>query len=427
MHPRLTGGVRERLKHFLRPEISMLRFSFEGAVAVGLALTAIITPAFSAPKSPPPADCSFAPEEDKADGIITACTSLIRTRGVSDKQISNAYNNRGVAYSNKGQLDLAIADYTEAIKADPSDDAPFNNRGGAFLQKGDYDKAIADFSEVLKIDKAFISAYAGRGNAFLGKKDYRNAIADFDEVIRMDPTGGLFGYGAYMGLGDAYNALGDSPKAISVYTQAIGKVVNPEAFFLERGLVEQQTNDTSRAIVDYNEAVKRNPSLAISSPYDNEISDQSPIELRYALAFKVLGNGFLAEGNNGAAIENYDQAIKLYPQYAAAINNRGVALLNKTEYGSAIVEFYSAIKLNPKFAFAYNNRANAFFKLGKLSEALSDYTTALSLNPKLATALYPRALIEETQGDKAAATRDRAAAIALDPAIEKKFVGYKVQ
>ena len=404
----------------------MPRFSLDGAIAVGLALIVTTAPTFSAPKSPQPADCSFAPEKDKADAIIAACTSVILTHGVSDKQVANAYNNRGVAYSNKGQLDLAIADYTEAIKADPSNDSPFNNRGGVFLQKEDYDKAIADFSEVLKIDKAFISAYSGRGRAFLGKKNYKNAIADLDEVIRIDPTGGLLGYGAYMGLGAAYNALGDSPKAISIYTQAIAKVANPEGFFLERGLVHQRLNDASEATADYNEAVKRNPSLATGSPYDSEISDQSRIELRYALAFKVLGNGRLAEGDNDAAIENYDQAIRLYPQYVAAINNRGVALLNKADYGSALVEFYSAIKLSPKFPFAYNNRANAFFKLGKLNEALSDYTIALSLNPKLATALYPRALIEEMRGDKAAAMRDRAAAIALDPTIEKKFADYKV-
>ena len=32
-----------------------------------------------------------------------------------------AYYNRGIAYGNKGELDKAIADFTEAIRLDPKD------------------------------------------------------------------------------------------------------------------------------------------------------------------------------------------------------------------------------------------------------------------------------------------------------------------
>ncbi len=383
----------------------------------------------SVPKPLPSQNCYFAleKEKEKADEIIAACSALIRTKGLSSKPLADAYNSRGIAYASKGQLDLAIADYTDAIAANPSDDTPFNNRGAIFLLKGDFDKAIADFSEVLKLDKTFISAYWNRGNAFAGKKDYLHAISDYNEVLRIDPTGGIFGYGAYMGLGHSYVAMGDLKKAISIYTEAIGKVLSPAGFFLERGLVYRQMSDTPQMLADYNEAVRRNPALAVGGPYDAGISDQSSIDLRYALAFKVFGNSFLEENNNDAAIELYDEAIKLYPEYAAAINNRGVALLNKAEYASALVEFNSATKFSPKFAIAYNNRGNAYFKLGRLDEAMADYTTALSLNPKLATALYPLALIEMMNGNKTAAMRDRAAAIALDSQIENKFADYKLK
>jgi tetratricopeptide (TPR) repeat protein len=364
--------------------------------------------------------------KDPPDQVILACTEVIATRGIPTKQLADAYNNRGIAHANKRQFDLAIADYTQALTVDPSNEAAFNNRAARFLVKRDYRQAIADYSETIKLDKDAIGAYWGRGIAYSQEGNFQNAIADYIAVIRIDPTGGIYGYGAYMGLGHAYVATKEFQKAIETYTRAMEKVVTPTAFFLERGLVYRQLHDIADSASDYNEALRRDPKLTIGGPYDPQITDQSPIELKYALAYKVLGNGFLADGDNTSAIAMYDEAIKLYPQYAAAINNRGVGLLNMMEYTNALIQFYSAIKLNPQFPLAYNNRANAFFKIGMLDEALADYNTALSLNPKLATALYPRALIERAKGKKDAAARDETAATAIDPQIANQFADYKI-
>ena len=38
-----------------------------------------------------------------------------------------AYNNRGVAYSNKGEVNRAIADYRKALEIDPYYSTPKNN------------------------------------------------------------------------------------------------------------------------------------------------------------------------------------------------------------------------------------------------------------------------------------------------------------
>ena len=41
----------------------------------------------------------------------------------------NAFNNRGIAWYHKKELDKAMADYTEAIRLDPKYAPSFHNRG----------------------------------------------------------------------------------------------------------------------------------------------------------------------------------------------------------------------------------------------------------------------------------------------------------
>ena len=54
-----------------------------------------------------------------------------------------AYFNRGVAYSEKGEWDKEIADYTEAIRLKPDDADAYYKRGVTYGEKGDSDKEIA--------------------------------------------------------------------------------------------------------------------------------------------------------------------------------------------------------------------------------------------------------------------------------------------
>ena len=100
---------------------------------------------------------------------------------------SSLYVKRGVAWKEKGENDIAISDYNEAIRLDPTNDTAYNNRGIAWSDKKDHDKAIADYNEAIRIDPKDASAYHNRGNAWSNKKEYDKAIADYNEAIRIDP------------------------------------------------------------------------------------------------------------------------------------------------------------------------------------------------------------------------------------------------
>lgn len=86
------------------------------------------------------------------------------------------------------ELDLALGDYNEAIRLDPTKAYGYNNRGMLWHAKKEYDKAIADYTEAIRLDPKDAIARNNRGNARLAKKEYDKALADFDEAHRIDPT-----------------------------------------------------------------------------------------------------------------------------------------------------------------------------------------------------------------------------------------------
>lgn len=56
-------------------------------------------------------------------------------------------------------------------------------------------------------------------------------------------------------------------------------------------------------------------------------------------AYNNRGVAFRSNGEIDRAIEDYDQAIPLKPDYYVAINNRGVAFMNKGALDRAFADF----------------------------------------------------------------------------------------
>ena len=71
-----------------------------------------------------------------------------------------AYNNRGLAYINKGQYDEAISDCTKAIEINPELAEAYSNRGGAYYFRKEYDNAWDDVEKAqdlgFQIDPVFL-------------------------------------------------------------------------------------------------------------------------------------------------------------------------------------------------------------------------------------------------------------------------------
>ncbi|MHC6204305.1 tetratricopeptide repeat protein [Breznakiellaceae bacterium SP9] len=341
-------------------------------------------------------------QRSKYDLAIADFTQAIRL----DPSSVNTYYERGNAYCGKGDYDRAIADHTQAIRLDPNYASAFNSRGLVYADKGDYDRAIADYNQAIRLGPNYESAYANRGNAYFSKGDYDRAIADYTQAIRLDPNLAT----AFGNRGVAYRNKGDYDRAIADYNQAIKLDPNDVSAFYNRGLDYSDKGDYDRAIADYTQAIKLNPNLELAfdnrgiayyykGDYDRAIADYTQaIKLNpdYVLAFYNRGNAYSKKGDYDRAITDYNQAIKIDPNDAGAYSNRGNAYFDKGDYDRAIADYTQAIKIdpdyvwvfkfNPNYTSAFYNRGNAYFDKGDYDRAIADYTQTLKLNPNHANA-----------------------------------------
>ena len=197
-------------------------------------------------------------DDEAPDKVVQACTRTI-ARTARAEDISIALHIRGNAWTAKGDIDRAIADYDEAIRLNPRNVFALSNLGNAWSMKGDVDHAIAAFTAAIRVDPRFAIAFYNRGNSWrVGKRDYDRAIADYDEAIRLDQRFAK----AFNNRGAAWSAKGDVDRAIADYDEAIRLDPRDPQFFNDRATEWWGKDDNDRAIADFSEAIRRDPRMA---------------------------------------------------------------------------------------------------------------------------------------------------------------------
>jgi tetratricopeptide (TPR) repeat protein len=143
---------------------------------------------------------------------------------------------------------------------------------------------------------------------------------------------------------------------------------------------------------------------------------------KLATAFDNRGVAYRRKGEYDRALRDYEQAIRLNPSSANAYNNRGVIYRIKCDYDRAIADYDEAIWLKSgDYPAAFYNRALAYSDKGEYDHALTDFDVVLRFDAKNALALYARGLTRLKKGDAEAGKADIAAAKAINPSIAEQF------
>jgi tetratricopeptide (TPR) repeat protein len=84
-----------------------------------------------------------------------------------------------------------------------------------------------------------------------------------------------------------------------------------------------------------------------------------------------------------SARKNYEQAVKLKPDYPEAINNLGTVYYARKSFRRSIGYYKKALKLSPESASIYSNLGTAYFARKQYAEASGAFQTALKLDPEV--------------------------------------------
>ena len=171
--------------------------------------------------------------------------------------------------------------------------------------------------------------------------------------------------------------------------------------YYNRGLVNTQKNSYDNAIDDYDESIKLNPD--------------------FADAYYHRGWAYGEKRDYDSAIASHSKAIELRPDYAYAYYHRGWAYGEKRDYDSAIANHTKAIELSPDYAYAYYSRGWNYSQKNDYDSAIADFTKAIQFKPDYADAYYFRGWAYGQKNSHIPAIMDYGMAIQLRPTFSDSY------
>ena len=341
---------------------------------------------------------------------------------------AETYYKQGKVNYDCSQYEDAVSNYNQAIHLNPDYAIAYISRGNARFYLGQYAAAIADFDTAIQLKSDDVDAYVVRGAAKGALAQYAAAIADYDAAIQLksDDAYAYYFRGLVKGTLQQFNA------AIVDYDAAIQLKPDYAEVYFHRGKTKAGLGQHTAAIADYDIAIQLKPDYA-----------EAYYERGNAKPLTKFGKGNLGQQNNAAntqalrnlsltfpdpeqyatAIADYDNAIRLKPDYAEAYYARGnmkFKALRTTErdpeqYLAVIADFDNVIRLKPDDVIAYYDRGNAKMKLRQYTAAIADFDNVIRLKPDDATAYHVRGNAKVELGQYAAAIADYDTAIRLKP------------
>ena len=369
------------------------------------------------------------------DDTARAFKDLNRVIGLSPYN-SYAYYNRAILKTATGDTQGAIDDLTKVLAMNPENIVVYLYRGRMKASAGDFDGAIADYDKAIEIYPDFADAYYERSQAKKALQDYYGAEEDYNmayainkfnfndnDSLKLEEEMYLKRIIAFSG--EFYDKGADN---IRIQDQIVQIELKP----IFTTVVYSKNMDAIRMFDTFKKPVYHAEIISLSSEQD-----------------RMAGN--IAN----TQLDTLEQKIRSDPSDPVNYYNRAEIYANMQNYNKALQDYDIAIMLDPDYILAYFNRANIRYKLTELiseeyksqyqlnanfiqpvapqsafdttflehsyEEILNDYNRVLELDPDFFYAYFNRGYVKCIMGDYWGSVSDYEKALEYEPVFSEAF------
>lgn len=267
------------------------------------------------------------------------------------------YADRAAAYLAAGDARGALADTDRALDKDALNVRALSLRAQANSKLGRFSAAVTDLSGAISLAPTDAALYVQRSEAYAAVGDQPRALADRTEALRLDPT--------------VVAALDKKPTAVP---ETVTAVVPPPAPAKEPAreptVIAPVAPPPASKPASKSSTVTTAPAVAVTEPPSSDGDN-------YQRAKTLLNANKTAE-----AIAAMDAAIKAQPRNAIYYNTRGYAHYLAKDIKKALADYDEAIKINPDYLNALHNRAIARKAAGDKAGSDADRAREAELSKK---------------------------------------------
>lgn len=328
-------------------------------------------------------------------------------------QTAESYRLKAAAHFEKGQYKEAIAALTLVLKINPKDVKALRNRAITYEKIVKFDLAVKDYLEVLKYDPSSGNksgeTLGAIGFDYLVLEKYDESRKYLQQAITLLPTNINFRYN----LGLSYQYEKNYALAIGAYDEALK--VNPyhssSLISKTRCLLLLKQFDEASAIVD---------SFFLSKRFDVEM-----------LLFR--GDIKLHRGSTEEALHDFTRAIAINPEDLSLLNRAANCLQDLEYYDEEVAIRKRTITIMEKqgetkefLAISYGLLGLALNYAFAWEEALENFNTSISLDPsfRAATFYFYRSSVKAKLKDNEGACEDLKKAQELNPTEAENYENY---